>query len=194
MKISSCTTLSNLALAAFALSLTACGGGGGGSSASGPPVAAPPPPAVNTAPTIADLAASQSVAQDSSSDLIAFNVSDAETPASALNVTVESSDPQLIAPEAILLSGNDTSRALLLTPADGMAGTSTVTITATDAQGLSTQQSVDVTVTSEQRSFKEMVGTAYAKGDDVEGEQITGYSWVDNPEDDDTAFDHLFPQ
>ncbi|MGH8178388.1 MAG: Ig-like domain-containing protein [Steroidobacter sp.] len=193
MKISSCTTLSNVALAAVALTLTACGGGGG-SSGSGPPAAAPPPPAVNTAPTIANLSASQTVAQDASSEPTAFSVNDVESGASAVMVTAESSNPELISAHGVQLSGNDASRSLLLTPMEGVAGTSTVTITATDSAGLSTQQVVDVTVTSEQRSFREMVGTAYAKDDDVEGEQITGYSWVDNPEEDDTAFDHLFTE
>ncbi|MGH8241123.1 MAG: hypothetical protein ACREXP_29465 [Steroidobacteraceae bacterium] len=186
MKISSGKCL---AAAGFALLLTACGGG---SSSDG--VAANPPPAANTAPTIGNLASKLSVPQDSTSELVAFEVGDAESAPATIDVTVTSSDPQLIAPEAIVLAGNDTARSLRLMPVEGAAGTATITVTAADAQGMSTQQSVDVTVTSTQRSFIEMVDTAFAKQPESEAEETVGFGWVDNPEEDDTAFDHLFGQ
>lgn len=181
---SSCT----FAIAAFALALAGCGGGSG---SSGSEVADPQAAAANTPPTISSVQ-SQSVAQDASSDVISFTVSDVESNAAAVAVTAESSNPELISVDGIQLSGNGASRALLLTPNDGAAGSSTVTLTATDAEGLSARQSFDVTVTAEERSFREMVDTAHAQEAESEGEQIVGYSWVDNPQDDDTAFDHLF--
>lgn len=177
------TSSRTCSIAAIALTVAACGGGGGSSDSAVPPAAA------NKAPTVSSVQG-QSVAQDASSDVIAFSVSDPE--ATAVAVTAESSNPEVISADGIQLQGNDEARALVLTPMEGAAGTSTVTLTATDAAGASTQQSFDVTVTSEQRSFREMVGTAIAHEAEAEGEQIVGYSWVDNPEDDETAFDHLF--
>lgn len=193
MKYSSRTArLGAAGITALSLTLAACGGGSSGNDSS--VAGAPPPAAANTAPKIADLAASESIAQDSSSAPLVFSVNDAEASASSVNVTVESSDAALIAPEAVVLSGNDSSRALMVTPTEDMAGTSTLTVTATDAQGLSTQRSIAVTVTSQQRSFPEMVGTAYARDDEAEGEPVVGYSWVDESQDDETAYDHLFTE
>ena len=180
-------SLRTLSPAVLTLALAACGGGGGSSD----PTVTEPPAAANAPPTISTVQ-SQSVAQDASSDVIAFSVSDAE--ASAVSVTVESSDPELISADGVQLQGNDASRGLVLIPIDGASGTSTVTLIATDAAGLSTRQSFEVAVTSEQRSFREMVGAAHAQEAESEGEEIAGYSWVDNPEDDETAFDHLFKE
>lgn len=194
MKISSRTAcFGSMGITALALTLAACGGGGSSGNDS-PGAGNPPPAAANTAPKIGDLAASESIAQDASSPPLAFSVSDAEASASTVAVTVESSDAALISPEAVMLSGNDSSRALTVTPTEDMAGTSTITVTATDAEGLSTQQSIAVTVTSQQRSFPEMVGTAYAKDDEAEGEPVVGYSWVDESQDDETAYDYLFTE
>jgi len=178
---------SALSAAAIAVILGACGGGGGSSA----PVANSPAPTSNAPPTISAVP-SQSLPQDASSDVIEFNVSDPE--ATAVSVTAQSSNAALIAPEGIQLMGNDGARRLLLSPMQGAAGAATITLIATDAAGMTAQQTFDVEVTSKQRSFREMVGTAYEHDAESEGETIVGYSWVDNPEDDDTAFDHLFAQ
>ena len=177
--------LRTLSPALLTLALAACGGGGSSDPAVTPPAAANAPPTISTVQ-------SKSVAQDASSDVVAFSVSDPE--ATAVSVTVESSNPEVISADGVQLQGNDASRGFVLTPMEGAAGTSTVTLIATDAQGLSTRQPFEVTVTSEQRSFREMVGTAHAQEAESEGEETAGYSWVDNPEDDETAFDHLFKE
>ena len=180
-----------LLLAVTVSGLAACGGGGS-STGSVPP--AGPPAAANTAPTITGLTGSLIIAMDSSNEPVAFNVADAESPADAVKVTVTSSNSQLFAPDAIQLSGNAGERALLLRPAEGGAGTSAVTITATDAQGLSVQRTLDVSVTSEERSFHAMVDSAFARAEDAAAENTVGYNWVDNPEDDDTSFDRLLSE
>jgi hypothetical protein len=174
-----------------AVTLAACGGGGGGSESGMPAAPTPPAAAANSPPTISSVA-SQSIAQDAVSDPIAYEVSDSQL--ATVTMTADSSNPELIATDAISLTGNGGSRALMLTPTAGESGTAKVTLTATDAQGASSQQSFDVTVTSEQRSFREMVGAAYGKETETEGEQIVGYSWVDTAEDDEAAFDNLFTQ
>lgn len=187
MKISSCRSAG---LAVAALALNACSGGGGSSGAMTDSNASAG--ATNKAPTISQLASSAAIEQDASSDVIAFTVADEETAANALKVTVASSNVELLPNDGIQLMGNGASRSLLLTPSSGVAGTSTLTVTATDASGMSAQQTMAVTVTSVERSFTEMVGTAYAKQDDADAEATTGFSWVDNPENDETAFDYVF--
>jgi hypothetical protein len=179
-------------LAAMGLTLAGCGGGGGGSEPQGsaPP---PSPAAANTAPTISAVA-NQALKQDAMSDVIGFEIADAETDASRLTLTVESSNPELISVESTRLAGEAGTRSMLLMPTAGVTGTATVTLVATDPQGLAKRQPFEVNVTSEQRSFREMVGTAYAQDTDTDGESIAGYTWVDTAEDDETAFDTLFVQ
>ena len=174
-----------ICLAAAAFVLVGCGGGGSNSPADAPPSAA------NTAPRISSLPAAQSMAQDSSSELVAFDVADTESDPGTVSVAVTSSNPELLPPEAVQTLGNGSSRSLLLTPMDGVEGSSTITITATDSAGLSSQQSMEVAVTSMERSFKEMVETAFAKDSEGEPEETVGFSWTDNPEEDETAFDNL---
>lgn len=175
-----------ICLSAAAFVLVGCGGGGSNS-----PAADTPPSATNTAPRISSLPAAQSMAQDSSSELVAFDIADTESDPGTVSVAITSSNPELLPPEAVQTFGNGSSRSLLLTPMDGVGGSSTITITATDSAGLSSQQSMEVAVTSKQQSFKDMVATAFAKDPEGEPEETVGFSWTDNPEEDDTAFDKL---
>lgn len=179
---------SSLVLATtIVLTLAACGGGGGGSGDGAAP-SVPPPSAANSAPSIASIEP-QSIAQDGVSEPIAISVSDAQS--DAVTVAVESSNPELLGEAAMSLVGSGGLQTLVLKPAAGVAGKAQVTVVASDAQGASTRQSFDVTVTTEQRSFREMVGTAFMKDTETVGEPIVGYTWVDTAEDDDTAFDTL---
>jgi hypothetical protein len=179
-------------MATMGLTLAACGGGGGGSEPQGsaPP---PSPAAANTAPTISAVA-NQALKQDATSEVITFEIADAQTDPSGLTLAVESSNPELISVESVRVAGEAGTKSVLLIPTAGIAGTATVTLVATDPQGLSKRQAFEVSVTSEQRSFREMVGTAYAQDTDTEGESIVGYTWVDTAEDDEAAFDTLFAQ
>lgn len=177
----------NVLLAATVAALTA-GCGGGGSSSEGSAVS---PSSVNTAPTITGLTEGISIAQDSSSEPVTFRISDAEAAPDTLQLSVASSNTELLTTDAIELVGNEGERALLLRPTEDASGATTLTITATDAQGLSVQRTLNVNVTSKERSFREMVDTAYARQADGAAEETTGYDWVDNPEDDDKSFDHL---
>lgn len=167
------------------------GGCGGGGSSGSPGAASGPAPAANTAPTMTGLPAEKVLLQDASSDVIAFSVGDAESGAGTISVTVESSAPDIVSSEAILVQGNGSSRGIVVTPVAGAAGIATVTVKAMDSAGLTTSQPFRVSVTGEQRSFREMVGTVFAQGAESEGEPTVGYSWVDNPEQEEAAFDHL---
>lgn len=97
----------------------------------------------------------------------------------------------MISADAIRLGGDGATRTLTIAPEDGVSGNAVVTVTATDPSGAATTAAVNVTVTSKQRSFTEMVNTAYAKSENDEAEAVTGFSWVDDPSEDPDAFDAL---
>ena len=78
---------------------------------------------------------------------VTFAVADAESPATALTVTAASSDPAVIPPDGIVLDGTGPTRTVTIT-AGGQVGTATVTVTATDPQGLTFSRTFTVTVTA----------------------------------------------
>jgi parallel beta-helix repeat protein len=115
-----------------------------------PPPSPPPADPVNTAPTISPIG-DVTIAFNGTSGPIAFTVGDAETPAGSLVVTVSSSNNQLLPPEGLVLGGSGSDRTLGITPARKKFGTAVVTVTVTDAGGLSTSVSFTVTVTKPHR-------------------------------------------
>lgn len=167
------------------LALAACSGGGGGGDASAPPSGD------NTPPSIAGLTADVTIPQDASSEPIRFNVSDAESEPGAIQVEADSSNPEILSADGIALSGPGQARTLVLTPEEGAHGLATITLRARDADGLMATSAISVTVTTVERSFKEMVQTAFAKPADGSPEETRGFTWVDDPQDDPRAFDHL---
>jgi hypothetical protein len=163
------------------------GGGGGGGSGSGNP----PPASSNKAPTITGLVTSQAIAQDELSDLLAFTVGDAESPVSDITLTATTSSSELIDQDGLQISGNGANRMLSIAPAGGASGSAIVTVTATDPSGASSTAKVNVTVSSGQRSFTEVVATAFVKSMDDEAERVSGYSLVDDTNEDPNVFDYL---
>jgi hypothetical protein len=85
-------------------------------------------------PTISAIS-NRSIAPNTVAGPIQFTVSDAETPAANLIVTALSSDTNLVPAANLVLSGNDTNRALTITPAPNRSGFVTINITATDQNG-----------------------------------------------------------
>jgi Immunoglobulin domain len=67
--------------------------------------------------------------------LIGFNVVDAETPAGALVVSVQSSNPSIVPPAGIALGGSDGNRALLISPVANTTGTVAIVVTVMDGRG-----------------------------------------------------------
>ncbi|MBM3824496.1 MAG: hypothetical protein FJ404_16690 [Verrucomicrobia bacterium] len=92
----------------------------------------------NAFPVISDTG-NQSLVQNQSVRLD-FTVSDRETPASDLLVTVTSTDSVLVPPSGLVLGGAGSSRSLTITPARGLSGRATVTIRVRDS---SAQESTD---------------------------------------------------
>ncbi|MEJ7647379.1 MAG: tandem-95 repeat protein [Chryseolinea sp.] len=102
---------------------------------------------VNDLPAVSAVA-NQSTNEDSASGSIAFTISDAETAASALVVAATSSNTALVPNSGIVLSGSGASRSIGLTPAPNQFGTTTVTLSVTDASAGSSQITFVLTVNS----------------------------------------------
>lgn len=87
----------------------------------------------NTAPTISTIA-NQTVDKNGSTSQIPFTVGDAETPATALTVTAQSSNTDLVPVFNILLPDKSVgaNRTVLVQPALGKEGVATITLTVTD--------------------------------------------------------------
>ena len=91
----------------------------------------PAPPGANTAPTISDIG-DQSTPQDTAKGPIAFTVDDAQTGGSGVAVSGSSSNTALVPNGGIAFGGSGTSRTVTLTPLAGQAGSTTITVNASD--------------------------------------------------------------
>ena len=177
----------NTILPLAALALSACSGGGGGRDSSMPP----PTGSSNVAPTISGLAASQSLPQNSGGNPIAFDIADAETGADRLEVSVSSSNEELLPVAGIEVAGNAGKRSLILWPEAGKAGTADITVSVKDAGGLVTTQTLPLTVTAQEQSFRDFAIRSMDASEDSTPAEIAGYSWVDMEEDNPAAFDSV---
>ncbi|WP_254509225.1 Ig-like domain-containing protein [Anatilimnocola floriformis] len=101
----------------------------------------------NTAPTIGTIN-NVTTNQNTTTAAIAVTVNDAETAAGSLNVTATSSNTTLVPNANIILGGSGSNRTLTITPAANQTGATAITVTATDANNVSTTQTFVVTVNS----------------------------------------------
>ena len=99
---------------------------------------------VNDPPTLSGWA-DQIVAEDGLA-IVAYRIGDAETPAEALVVRAQSSDPGLVTNGHLLLGGVGSERRLAIVPTANRNGSATITVTVTDVEGLSTQRTFGLTV------------------------------------------------
>ncbi|KPA10281.1 hypothetical protein MHK_009516, partial [Candidatus Magnetomorum sp. HK-1] len=101
---------------------------------------------VNDAPFIATIA-DQTTLEDIATSIISFTATDLETATCSMALTMTSSDPSLLPDEYILsmCSGNEYS--IVATPAMNQYGTATISVTITDAGGLSAHTSFNLTIT-----------------------------------------------
>jgi hypothetical protein len=105
------------------------------------------PNLTNTAPFVSDLT-HQTVPVGTSVLEIPLNVSDAETPASALSVQVSADNPLLLPEGSISVEGTELDRTLALRPASVGSGTTTVTVIVSDGLLITTKSFV-LTIGSE---------------------------------------------
>jgi hypothetical protein len=76
----------------------------------------------------------------------AFNVSDVESPATALALAAESSNPALVPVANIELSGSDNSRTVRVAPAAGQFGFAVITVHVIDPEGARSSRTFEVLV------------------------------------------------
>ena len=85
----------------------------------------------NTPPTITAIGP-QSTNENTPTGAIAFTIGDAETAIGALTLSGTSSNAALVPDANIVFSGSGANRSVVLTPAPGESGTTTITITVRD--------------------------------------------------------------
>ena len=90
-----------------------------------------PPVPQNSVPRVSDIL-NREVVEDSGETVFNFTVSDAETPASSLEVNVASSNTTLIPLESLRVIGSQSNRNLVIIPAANASGTSEITISVSD--------------------------------------------------------------
>ncbi|ETR66421.1 MAG: hypothetical protein OMM_12817, partial [Candidatus Magnetoglobus multicellularis str. Araruama] len=100
---------------------------------------------VNDLPVISSIS-NYTTAEDMTIDSITFTASDAESGTCGLTVTIASSDPSLITD--ITYDCNADNYTLTINPENNQNGLATITVTVTDAGGITAASSFDLSVTS----------------------------------------------
>ena len=101
---------------------------------------------VNDTPTITAIN-DQTVTESNPTSSLSFTVDDEETTAGSLIVTSSSSNTTLVPTANIVISGNDASRSVIVTPVTNESGSATITLTVSDGE-LTAVESFVVTVTA----------------------------------------------
>ena len=99
----------------------------------------------NTLPTLSEMS-DRFVVEGSTTGEIPFTVGDSETAASDLIVTATSSNPSVLPNANIVLGGSGANRTISLTSILGQTGSTTITVTVTDAGGLQASDTFVLTV------------------------------------------------
>jgi len=92
----------------------------------------------NSAPTVTAVE-DQVIDLDTATAPLAFSVSDAESAAEDLTVSVESDNPALVDAAGIIVAGDGADKTLIVTPLAGVTGTANITITVSDGEDSSTE-------------------------------------------------------
>jgi PKD repeat protein len=113
----------------------------------GPPGSPPPPPPGNTVPTISDVA-DFTVPYNGSSVTKSFTVGDTQTLPESLIVTATSNNQTILKNTWVRLGGTGANRTVNVWPEYNKTGSATVTLTVTDAGGLTATDTFVVTVSA----------------------------------------------
>src|SRR5205809_1092103 len=100
---------------------------------------------VNDPPTISSLA-NQSTDEDTPTAAIPFSIGDVESTAGSLAISGHSFNQSLVPDANIVFGGSGPNRTLTIMPANNQSATTTITITASDAEGASASRSFVLTV------------------------------------------------
>lgn len=162
-----------LTCAALATVLVGCGGG---SDAPNVPV--------NQPPELSDIT-DQIIGANKADQPVGFSVSD-EQPGT-VTVTVTSEDQTLLPDAQQSVDGNGAQRNALLTPRVDELGNSMITITATDAAGLSSSVSFRIDVMPEEKSMSEFARTTFVDAADDDPALINAVVFMADADEDDFA-------
>jgi subtilisin-like proprotein convertase family protein len=99
----------------------------------------------NTAPTLS-IIPNQLTVPNTPTAPIPFTVNDAQTGSNSVTLTATSSNLTLVPNANIVIQGTGANRTIVITPATNQTGTTTITLTATDPQGLSTSETFQLVV------------------------------------------------
>ena len=158
-------------LAVTALTVTACGGGGSGSAGQ------------SGAPMVSAFG-SQSVPQDTLASA-SFTVSD-DGGTDALMLSASSSDPSIVTVDGITITGSGANRTVNVMPAEDATGRVNVQIIAKDAQGNVGTNILPLTFNAVNQSILAYTTTTFAKDESDTPVQVSGFTFVQDADDDNT--------
>lgn len=138
----------------------------------------------NQPPTISAIA-DMSVTANQTSPAIGFTVTD-EQPDN-LSVAVISDNPQVVPEDGLILSGAGTARQLTVTPEVDRVGDAFVTVTVTDASGLTAGSTFLLTVDPEQKSMQQFTRASFAVDADGQPELVNAVEFDQDADSDDFA-------
>src|SRR5262245_25134353 len=153
-------------LPAVALVLAMAGCGGGSADDMQPPA--------NAAPTMSAIG-SQSTDQDTPLS-VSFSVSDRETSAGSLMVSVAADGTSVFPADGLVVSGEGAMRTLTLTPLEAVAGSATVTLNVEDPQGAIASRSFQVAVKVRDGSLRAVALDTFAKGEADDPTPVNGWT------------------
>ena len=171
----------NALLAVTTLVVTACS-----SNSYDPP--APTPAPANQAPVISAIA--DQMADQDTPVSVEFGVTDTETAAAQLTLTATANSNPVFPADGVVLGGAGSARTLTLTPLEAATGMATISVTATDPQGLSTSRTFAVTVTARAASLRDVTIASFGKAATDEGAPLNGLTFTQDA-DDPSVFDPL---
>lgn len=160
-------------LGATALSLVGCSGGSGEEA-----------PKANLAPSLSAIAPVE-LAANSTGTLVAFTLND-ESP-SSVQITVSSSQPDVIRSTDLVITGRGRERALVLPPVVDITGDVSITLSAEDSGGLTGQSTVDVRVIAQTMSMQAFARSTFDAPDAADPVLINAVEFLADAESDDFA-------
>ncbi|MBI3851720.1 MAG: hypothetical protein HY298_15810 [Verrucomicrobia bacterium] len=129
----------------------------------------------NTPPVISSIT-NQSTLEDIPTSLIAFTVSDTETPAVSLTLSASSSNTNLVPGTNIVFGGAGSNRTVTITPAPDQNGTATITITVTDTNGGTASDNFALTVIPVNDAPSFVKGADQSVPEDSGAQTVTGWA------------------
>ncbi len=148
----------------------------------------PPQPPPNQAPTIAQVA-NQSIEANQSTP-VSVNIADDQTAASQLQLVAVSDNDQLVPAAAIVINGSGATRELIITPTGASTGSAQITLTVTDAQGVSASTMFALSVVPESVSYAQFLRDVFRDDKNSVPRDVNSREFIQDAGDD--VFADLF--